>query len=170
MTGPVLQLDDFGLTDLEVRWKLPRPEGVDASSRITVGYGVETSKSEPWKYRVTLKVSDTLVMPDGKVMGTIAATAMGFFSFPQGTPEDVRATLVRTTGLPMLYSTLRGALRGVTGHFPPDFRYTLPTVNMLEIIAQVEGSQAEAPRRKMPVIVSRGPRRPGVRRSGARAG
>jgi hypothetical protein len=167
MTGPALQLDDFGLTDLEVRWKLPRPEGVDASSRITVGYGVETSKGEPWKYRVTLKVSDELVIPDEKVMGTISATAMGFFSFPQGTPEDVRAKLIRTTGLPMLFSTLRGALRGVTGHFPPDFRYTLPTVNMLEIIAQVEGAQPEAQRHKAPVVASRGPRRRAVRRSGA---
>ncbi len=145
MTGPVLQLDDFGLTDLEVHWLDYGAETADGTGTFTVGYEVEQMVEDGTRFRLTIAVTDSRARPSGGPPSTVKATGVGFFTIPESTAADDRARVIRVNGLTMLYGSLRGALAAVTGLFPPDFRYVLPTVNMLEVIEHVEGDTRSEP-------------------------
>lgn len=147
MSGPLLQLREFGLTDLSVHWSDHALPGRETTSRFRVGYKVGRLQGAPLDYRLTMTVKDTRESAKGQPLVNLEATIVGFFTFPEDTPEVERNRIIRTSGLPILFSTLRGVLASVTGVFPPDFHYVLPTVNMLEVIRSVEGqpkSQAKA--------------------------
>lgn len=142
MSQPVVQLDDFGLTDLRVHWEADADEGQQAISNLTVAYTVRTLSADPTKYRLTMTVKEQRRIKQGDLLSSVEATILGFFSFPDGTTTDEREKRIRLNGLTMLYGALRGALATVRGIFPPNFRYVLPSVNMLEVIKNVEEKRA----------------------------
>jgi hypothetical protein len=143
MNAPVVLLDDFALTDLELHWQSRAPVNGAVTSNLQVGYRVEQLTKEPARFRLTLDVEDSRVTEGGAALGRIKVTAVGFFSFPEPGPQLDRGRAVRINGLTMLYGALRGALTTITGVFPPDFRYVLPAVNMLEVIRTIEGRRED---------------------------
>ncbi len=145
MSGPVLQLDDFGLTDLEVHWREVGAEAADDTHTLAVGYEVEQMVADGSRFRLTMTVADRRWSAVGEPPASVNATAVGFFTLPESTPLEDRPRVIRVNGLTLLYGALRGALAAVTGVFPPDFRYVLPTVNMLEVIEHVEGGKRGDP-------------------------
>ena len=155
-SGPVLRLDDFGLTDLEVHWRHAGAAAGAERDTLGVGYQVEEMVGDPTRFRLTLTVDDRTRLAADQPPAIVKATAVGFFSLPESTPPAERARVIRVNGLTVLYGALRGALAAVTGLFPPDCRYVLPTVNMLEVIQHVEGGNREE--RKEPAPVSKGRR------------
>jgi len=147
MIEPVVQLDDFGLTDLQVHWHAPVGDREEITSKFDVGYTVRRLSTDPTKYRLQLTVKDHRSSGKGNRLANVEATIVGFFSFHAGSDEMQREKRIRVNGLTMLYGALRGALATISGIFPPDFRYVLPTVNMLEVIKTVEEARArKAPR------------------------
>jgi hypothetical protein len=145
MNLPVLQLDDFGITELEVRWHGDDHEATVATSEFEVGYRVSRRISGSPRYRLTMTVKDIRGRSKGEPGIELAVTATGFVSFPEAHPIKEQEQLVRVLGLPMLYSSLRGALMMISGLFPPGSRYVLPTVNMLDVIQDVEGASVRSP-------------------------
>lgn len=146
MNQPVLQLEDFGITDLEVHWHAPEVEGQEHASNLRLGYKIARRKDQPERYRIALEINDEKKNPEGRVLLALRVNAIGFFIFPTSTPPDQRARLIRTVALPILYSTTRGALQTVSGVLPPGSRYTLPTVSIFDVIREVEGPKE--PKRK----------------------
>ncbi len=140
---PVLQLDEFGLTDLRVHWEAPRGETGEVTSKFDVGYTCKHLTQDPRQYKLILTVKDRRSAASGSQIAHLEATIVGFFSLPQDTDLAERERRIRVNGLTMLYGALRGTLATVCGVFPPDFRYVLPTVNMLEVIKTVEGKRAK---------------------------
>ena len=143
MSGPVLRLKDFGLTDLSIHWRQAEAPKTQLKSRLSVGYLVQKLSDEPSNYKVRLTVRDERAAAADQVLATVKVTAVGFFPFPESATPEERERLIRVNGLPVLYSSLRGALLSVSGLFPPGFRYLPPTVNMLELIKSVEGKATE---------------------------
>ena len=144
MTEPVVQLDDFGLTDLHVHWE-PADQGAsEIATKLNVGYVVHHLTSDPTHYRLRLTIKDRRFAPGGDSFANVQATILGFFTFPSSTEPAEREKRIRLNGLTMLYGALRGALATVAGVFPPGFRYVLPTVNMLDVIKTVETKRAKA--------------------------
>lgn len=141
MNWPILQLEDFGITDLEVHWLTSEIEGQDYKSNLQLGYGIQKRSEEEQRYRIVLRIADERKSEEGRVQLTLRATAIGFFVFPESTPVDQHPRLIRTVGLPILYSTARGALQAISGTLPPDSRYILPTVNVVELITAIEGGE-----------------------------
>jgi molybdopterin-binding protein len=144
MTEPVLQLDDFALTDLHVHWEPREVVEGEVTSQVTVDYAVRRLTSDPTHYRLDMTVKDRRLAATGEAFANIEATIVGFFSFPSGTEANEREKRIRINGLTVLYGALRGALANVCGVFPPDFRYVLPTVNMLDVIRTVETNRSKA--------------------------
>jgi len=140
---PVLQLDDFGLTDLRVHWEAPQGETGEVTSRFDVGYTCKHFTADPRKYKLTLTVKDRRSSAAGSQIANLEATIVGFFTFPPETEVADREKRIRINGLTMLYGALRGTLAAVCGVFPPDSRYVLPTVNMLDVIKAVEAKHAD---------------------------
>jgi len=137
---PILQLEDFGITDLEVHWFANKLEGQEYRSNLELGYGIQKRSEQEQRYRIVLRVADERKSEEGRVQLTLRVTAVGFFVFPESTPVEQHPRLIRTVGIPILYSTTRGALQAISGTLPPDSRYTLPTVNVVDLIKSVEGS------------------------------
>lgn len=153
---PVLQLDDFGLTDLQVHWHAPVDDNDEITSNLDVGYVCKCLTADPKRYKLTVTVKDRRSLPSGGKIADLEATIVGFFSFPAEREPAERERIIRVNGLTMLYGALRGALATVSGLFPPDFRYVLPTVNMLDVIKTVEAKRATEAHR--PQTESRAPR------------
>lgn len=150
MSEPVVQLDDFGLTDLQIHWKSAAGKRDEVTSTFNVGYVVEHLTSDPTRFRLNLTVKDDRAAGGGNSIANLEATIVGFFSFPVETEPTEREKRIRINGLTMLYGTLRGVLANVCGVFPPDLRYVLPTVNMLDVIKSVEEKRARKARTKQP--------------------
>lgn len=143
MTKPVVQLDDFGLTELHVHWEPAGKGARDVPTNLNVTYVVHRLTSDPTHYRLALTVKDRRFAPGGDSFANVHATILGFFIFPSSTEPAEREKRIRINGLTMLYGALRGALATVCGVFPPGFRYVLPTVNMLNVIKAVETKRAK---------------------------
>lgn len=141
MNWPILQLEDFGITDLEVHWLTRELVGQEYKSNLELGYGIQKRSEQEQRYRIVLRVADERKNQEGQVQLTLRVTAVGFFVFPESTPVEQHPRLIRTVGIPILYSTTRGALQAISGTLPPDSRYILPTVNVVDLIKSVEGSE-----------------------------
>lgn len=140
-----ITLDDFGLKSIKIDWFNPIDEGAGLKTETTIGYDMQ-QQAEGDKLRVSMTFKDTREQTDGKKLFAVEGVVLGFFSFPEGKELKERVRLVYTLGLPMLISSLRGLLLSLSGVFPPDFRYVLPTIDVREMVQVVEaGRKAKKP-------------------------
>jgi len=137
---PQIIMETFGLRDLHIEWKEALVPGTEQESKLDFGFGLDQMQ-DPAIFRIGLTFSDIARNSEGKEAYRISAHIMGFFRLAPGLTDEEKGSLLLGNGLAMLYSSLRGALLPISGCFPPGFRYTLPTVNLQEIVqtAQVQG-------------------------------
>ena len=135
----VLQLNEFYLTKCNVKWNElgQKSEGITFS----IDYDVERNCDNDKMFRLTFrfslspKMSTTLEI---KCSGyEIETEIVGIFFFPDGFEEDDMNLIVRDNGCRILYGILRGEIASITGSFQ-DNKFVLPTVNMRNIVIDVE--------------------------------
>jgi len=143
MKTPIIFLEDFGLTDLEVHWYSPVDEELTYSREVNVGYEIAGNKKDPSKLKIKLFINDQNKKEKGAVQSSVCATALGFFVISDQLDIQKDAVKLIHSCLSMLYGALRGALGTICGPFPPDFRYVLPTVDMTEVMKEVEMQRAK---------------------------
>ena len=144
MASP-LELTDFTVKDLEFHWEGGSSEVGEPRRDFEVTYKIGLHNENKSKYRVELSVDDQVRYEDGVGVYVLRTTAWGFFVFPPDTPRERYDYHIRVNGLTILYGALRGALASLSGLFPPNERYILPTINMIEVIKKVEGKDASSP-------------------------
>jgi len=147
----VLQLEEFFLTKLHVDFypaESPAPgERAEAPAELAIDYEVQRHPLKDGVFALVLKVVSRPkdeASPSGYGIDT---EILGVFSFPGGVPEDDMQTLIRVNGATILYGILRGEIASCTGSFPAG-KFTLPTVYMPDIVAQVEQEKALAARKR----------------------
>lgn len=138
MDSSLLQLEDYGLTDIAIKWEPATPESADATAAAALSYQVSRQVEEPRRYKLTLHFRHTAAAVDGKSQLSIRASLVGFFLFPEAVPLPEREKAIRVNGLTILYGALRGLMLPIAAAFPPGFRYVLPAVNMLQVIKATE--------------------------------
>ena len=144
---PPILMETFGLRDLHIEWKDDLEPGVQQESKLDIGYQLDQMQ-DPAVVRIGLTFSDVARGPKGQEVYRVSAHIMGFFRLAQGLADDEKGRLLLGNGLAMLYSSLRGILLPVSGCFPPGFRYVLPTVNLQDVIREVESQRARAAHRQ----------------------
>lgn len=137
---PAIQMVDFGLKELRVQWHNPLAEGQESPRKIDVGYEVQTMAT-PGMIRIEMTFSDLDADPGTKKHFNLFVRVLGFFKLETDLSREERSRLIYSNGLAMLFSSLRGVLLPVSGCFPPDFRYIVPTVNLQEIVQEVEAKR-----------------------------
>lgn len=145
MNSKLLQLEDYGLTDLTIRWE-PIDQGTsDTKSSIAIDYSVAHQTDNPLKYKLGLNFRHVIGSAEGKDHLSIQTTIVGFFLFPDTLSATDREKAIRVNGLTILYGALRGLLLPITSAFPLGFRYVLPAVDMIQTIKAVEETKRAAP-------------------------
>lgn len=137
---PILQLEDYYLTQLHVDWGIPstkEPIKVE-STECSFDYEVGVHTKAPQRRMLKLKVKMQEQDEKGQKVGFRIETEMtGHFSFTEATPSGKEEYVLRVNGVSMLYGTLRGILGTITGSFPGR-RFSLPSIMPNEIVKQVE--------------------------------
>lgn len=149
-------METFGLRDLHIEWKDAVEPGARQESKLDIGYQLD-QMADPALVRIGMTFSDVAKGPKGQEVYKLSVHIMGFFRLAQGLTDEEKGRLLLGNGLAMLYSSLRGLLLPVTGCFPPGFRYILPTVNLQEVIREVESrrTQATPPKKSVAQLSSR---------------
>lgn len=159
-----LELIEFGLTDLQIHWGSPMKEQEEYEKKFYIDYQVRVFIKDPAKYRIRLSVKDEMFEKSGNARFSLSSTIVGLFQFVQDQESDKKEYLIRFLGLSMLYSTLRGVLSTVSGVFPPDTRYVLPTVNMQEVIREIEAKGSRVPKKHKGKVPQKTPKERKVKR------
>lgn len=145
MNSSLLQLEDYGLTDLSIKWEPMDQNPVEAKSSTAITYQVAYQTDNPHKYKLTLEFRHLIGSAEGKDHLSIQASIVGYFLFQETTSLHDRERAIRINGLTILYGALRGLLLPITATFPLGFRYVLPAVDMIQIIKAVEETKKAAP-------------------------
>ena len=146
MKPPILQLEQFLLTRLQIDYTFP-----DSSPAISVDsvdcsfdYDVASHAQEPRRRMMRLRVAFQEVDEKKQNIGyTIQCDMTGFFTFTESTPKDKEEFIIRVNGFNMLYGALRGVLATTTAVFLGG-RFSIPNVMPNEIVEDVERRREQA--------------------------
>lgn len=145
MRSSLLQLEDYGLTDIAIKWEPSHQDASETTASIAVNYQVARQREAPRRYKLTLHFRHSVGSADGKNQLSIQTSLVGFFLFPEEMRVTEREKAIRVNGLTILYGALRGLLLPITAAFPPGFRYVLPAVDMLQVIKAEEQQRRAEP-------------------------
>lgn len=147
MKPSILQLEDYFLTRLEIRFDGPaEPEIESASVNSTFHYDVMSHKEDAKRRMLAFHVEFREL--DGKERNAgyhIVCSIVGMFRFTDATPEDKEDYVICVNGISILYGALRGILSTATGNFPRG-RFLAPSVMPNEIVADIERKRQETPK------------------------
>lgn len=144
-----LQLEDFVMTKLHLEWRDPKAKTYSESG-ISFDYDIARHKEHDRRFmmhfRVALAPQKTKKNPD--LSGYVLETEIvGLFKFPEDIEKEKMDYLIRVNGATILYGILRGQLATMTGSFAGG-RFTLPTVMMQEVVADIEKAKAGASKKQ----------------------
>lgn len=147
-----IALEHLGLKSLHVDWYRPEEPGKDFRSDLEIGYNIDIEDSVV--ARVSMIFKDHRKQQEDNIpLFTLEAEMVGFFRTAPDCPPEARQKLLKLNGVHTLYGALRGMLLSMSGCFPPGFRYTLPTVNLQEVVKEVEAKrgrdEAQSPASKI---------------------
>jgi hypothetical protein len=153
-------MEDFGLMELRIVWSNPPEEGEKSTRKVDVGYEIKPLAAQG-RVRIDMTFADVEGTSEDAKHYEVFARVLGFFRFDDSLSKEEKAKLLYSNGLAMLFSSLRGVLLTMSGCFPPGFRYILPTLNLQEVVRQVEekrkamaeGAKAPQIRETMPAPV-----------------
>jgi hypothetical protein len=146
MKSPILQLDDYFLTRLQIDYTFPREGVVTQADSVTsiFDYDLGHHREEPRRRMMRLKVDfQELDQKQEKIGYTIQCEITGFFSFTDSTPKDKEELVLRVNGFALLYGALRGVLATTTAVCPGG-RFSVPNVMPNEIVADIERRRQES--------------------------
>lgn len=153
-----IALEHLGLKSLHMDFYRPEETGKDFRSDLEIGYNIHIEDSVV--ARVSMIFKDHRKQQEGDIpLFALEAEMMGFFKTAPDCPPEARQNLLRLNGVHTLYGALRGMLLSMSGCFPPGFRYTLPTVNLQQVVQEVEAKRGRDEAQSLAPKV-REPRRP----------
>lgn len=129
------------MTRVNVAWHEPSEPG-SVEIDFLFDYDVARHATEKNRFRLAFRVGVKSKTPS-PVDYSLDCEIVGFFSFPEGTADDVMQRLIRLNGCTILYGILRGQLANITGSFPRQ-KLILPTVMMEDVVNQIEREKAQA--------------------------
>lgn len=135
MSEPVCHLEEFFMTRVNCAWHDPK-ESTTVEVGHTFDYDVHRSRERKNLFRLVFRFGLVSLTP--VPMGyELDSEIIGYFSFPEDTPEKNMQELIRYNGCTILYGILRGQIAGITGSFPHD-KLVLPTVMMENVVREIE--------------------------------
>lgn len=141
MKEPVIQLDEFFMTRVNVAWHEPgEAQSVDID--YLFDYDVLRHTSEKNRFRLAFRMAAKSRTPV-PVDYSLETEIVGFFHFSEDSSEETMQRLVRFNGCTILYGILRGQLANITGSFPHQ-KLLLPTVMMENVVIDIEREKASA--------------------------
>ena len=139
MKPDILQLHDFYLTKLNIKW-IEAEEKIEGFT-FTIDYDIARNVDNNNVFKLALKYNicpKLSKISESKCSGyEIESEIVGIFYFPEGFEEDDIQLIIRDNGCRILYGILRGEIASITGSFPHG-KFILPTVNMRKIVIDVE--------------------------------
>jgi hypothetical protein len=145
MKSPVLQLDNYCLTRLEVNYR-PLDDGGASkadSVKMDLDYDVlnhlDDTNQRMLRFRTEFEEFDAEDRPTGY---HIRCTILGQFHFTETTPKGKEEYIIRVNGVNILYGLLRGILGTTTGQFQSG-RFLPPSFMPAELVADVEKCKDE---------------------------
>lgn len=135
MSDPVCHLEEFFMTRVNVAWHDPR-EATTVEVGNMFDYDVFRSGKRKNMFRLVFRFGQSSLTPV-PVGYELDCEIVGYFSFPEDTPEESMQMLIRYNGCTILYGILRGQIAGITGSFPHD-KLVLPTVMMENVVREIE--------------------------------
>ena len=136
-----IALDHMGLKSIHADWFRAEEQGKNFKSDVEIGYNIDIVDGTLARVSMIFKEQRILEEGDERLF-TLQTEIMGFFRTSPECPQDQRQNLLRINGLNILYGALRGMLLSMSGCFPPGFRYTLPTINLQQVVQAVEAKRA----------------------------
>ncbi len=138
MKSSSLQLDDFFVTHLDLRWVEGTEDKQPQDCMPEMDFTIAKHNEKATMFRLTLRVA--LPVKKGRTGLNIDSEIAGFFSFPPQTEDEDMQYLVRINGATILYGILRGQIAMASGSFPPG-KFLLPAVVMPDVWATFDHSR-----------------------------
>jgi len=83
MNSSLLQLEDYGLTDLSIKWEPMDQNTVEAKSSTAITYQVAYQTDNPLKYKLTLEFRHLIGSTEGNDHLSIQTSIVGYFLFQE---------------------------------------------------------------------------------------
>ena len=135
----LLQLRQYWIADFHLRPIATEGEDqpeADEDVLPSVDVNVFQSEEEPGQYAVRVNVK---LLPEtaraARLPYDFDLTLLGIFGFAEGTPLEVQQQMIHVNGSQILYGLARGLVADVTTHGPRG-RYILPSVNLIQLLAE----------------------------------
>lgn len=138
-----LQLDDFALTGLAMKWNGDTENDSDRDASAALNFRVFGHTTDPGRFRLEMTVAVRPPEGAGESGWTIDAAIRGDFQIPDGSEEKPNPGFMAYNGATILYGLLRGQIAAATGSFPPG-KFMLPTVSIADAMADKAKSRLKA--------------------------
>lgn len=142
-----LNLNDYFIDELAFAANREREAGSTTSGTLSVDFDIRRSGEAPLDFMITLVV-DVNPRDEDFERGDyrIHLKLSGFFSFTEGTSEEMINGMITHNGLSILYGVARGSVADATATSWHG-KFVLPAVNFVELVKQKVAALAEKPRK-----------------------
>ncbi len=151
ITLSLLQLNDFYLTELSVKWYEPEGnvgDNLTISAHHAINFEVLDHREVADEFALNLQFKLLPVDRENPAGYEISADILGFFTLPDSEKKAEQLGSLVYNGLLILYGILRGEIAAFTGSFPGG-KFLLPTVDMRNVISRkAEEKIHEQPKQK----------------------
>jgi preprotein translocase subunit SecB len=145
---PPLDIQRYHVEELVFRALREYDPSQKTASAIDVDFDVQQDEASTRDYRISMRIQLAAngYTAEENAPYTVDMTIIGYFTFAEGTTEDVSQKMIYINGPAILF----GIARGITGQATGASRhgqFVLPTVNFIEIEkARLEQALAESER------------------------
>lgn len=134
---PLLDIQAYHVAEFVFRALSEYDHERPTSSAIGVNFTIDQHEEDPLEFRIEmrLQVAETGYSADINAPYSISLTIVGYFTFAEGTENDVMQRMIHLNGLSILYGIARGFVGQATGA-GRYAQYVLPTVNFISLLQE----------------------------------
>jgi len=142
-----LNLNDYFIDEFAFAANREREAGSTTSGAIDIDFNINRSSENPLDFMIT-QVIDINRRDEDFEQGDyrIHLKLSGFFSFAEGTSEEMINGMIAHNGLSILYGVARGSVADATATSWHG-KFVLPAVNFIELVRQKAEALSEKPRK-----------------------
>lgn len=142
-----LNLNDYFIDEFAFAANREREAGSTTTRTLSVDFDIKRSGETPLDFMIILKV-DVNPLDEDFERGDyrIHLKLSGFFSFAEGTSEEMINDMITYNGLSILYGVARGSVADATATSWHG-KFVLPAVNFVELVRQKAAAVSEKPRK-----------------------
>ena len=142
-----LNLNDYFIDEFAFAANRKREASSTTSGTIDIDFNINRSSENPLDFMIT-QVIDINRRDEDFEQGDyrIHLKLSGFFSFAEGTSEEMINGMIAHNGLSILYGVARGSVADATATSWHG-KFVLPAVNFIELVRQKAEALSEKPRK-----------------------